>query len=315
MKTSLLLTAFFIASSLAPYYSFAGKNTVLCDTVGPTAVCINGISATLIGNFPLEIWAADIDAASFGCPPLTFQLNRITDINGDGQVDSGDYLTTPPNQDSIHINPPPYSTTTIPVQLWVIDSIGRFDFCVSRIEVYCSFCGIADWPTVVVSIRTETGKPVENVTVEVISSVHYAVALTNAFGSVFFQFYNHVKNIKFKPEKLDNLLDNIDEKDFEAIADHILGRKKITSPYKLIAADINNSKSITVADLIELRKVFLGLKSNFSNNNSWRFVPKNHTFPIPFTLQDGFPEFIILPEITMVVHYFEFIGIKIGDVI
>src|SRR5690606_12378413 len=266
MKTSLLLAAFFIASSLAPYYSFAGKNTVLCDTVGPTAVCINGLSANLIGNFPLEVWAADLDAASFGCPPLTFQLNRITDKNGDGKVDSQDYLTTPPNQDSIHINPPPGSTTTIFVQLWVIDSIGRFDFCVSRIEVNCSFCGVIDdRPVTRISIKTETGKPVENVTVEAISSVHYNVALTNASGNAFFQFHNYVKNIKFEPEKLENLLEHIDEKDFEAIADHILGRKKITSPYKLIAADVNNSKSITIADLIELRKVLLGLKSNFSN--------------------------------------------------
>jgi protein associated with RNAse G/E len=68
---------------------------------------------------------------------------------------------------------------------------------------------------------------------------------------------------------------------------HILGLSKLDSPYKVIAADINNSESITASDLVELRKLILGLYAELPNNGSWRFVDAAQEFfdnqhPFPF---------------------------------
>ena len=77
---------------------------------------------------------------------------------------------------------------------------------------------------------------------------------------------------------------------------HILGIQPLLSPYKILAADVNNSKSITVADLSVLRKVLLGITTTFDNNTSWRFVPENYVLRISTNL-------IILMNISILIHY------------
>jgi len=59
---------------------------------------------------------------------------------------------------------------------------------------------------------------------------------------------------------------------------HILGLAELDSPYKLIAADINNSESITGSDLLALRKMVLGINTEFPNNHSWRAIDAAHEF-------------------------------------
>ncbi|MEZ4931413.1 MAG: hypothetical protein R2788_04680 [Saprospiraceae bacterium] len=64
---------------------------------------------------------------------------------------------------------------------------------------------------------------------------------------------------------------------------HILSIQPMDDPYKLIAADINNSGSITTFDIVQLRKLILGVYQNFPDNNSWRFVRAGYVFPNPAT--------------------------------
>ena len=41
------------------------------------------------------------------------------------------------------------------------------------------------------------------------------------------------------------------------ITQHILGVKSLGSPYQILAADVNRSRSVTTLDLIQLRKIAL----------------------------------------------------------
>ena len=66
--------------------------------------------------------------------------------------------------------------------------------------------------------------------------------------------------------------------DLVLISKHILGINTFDSPYKHIAADVNQSGSITAFDLVQLRQLILNITTEFSNNDSWRFVDANHTF-------------------------------------
>lgn len=50
----------------------------------------------------------------------------------------------------------------------------------------------------------------------------------------------------------------------------------LNSPYKMIAADANNSRSITTFDIVTLRKLILGIDTVFTNTDSWRFVPADY---------------------------------------
>jgi hypothetical protein len=65
---------------------------------------------------------------------------------------------------------------------------------------------------------------------------------------------------------------NVDVYDLIRISRHILGIDELPKPYYWIAADANNSGTITTLDLIHIQRVILG--GSFSQVPSWRFVPK-----------------------------------------
>jgi hypothetical protein len=96
---------------------------------------------------------------------------------------------------------------------------------------------------------------------------------------------------------------------------HILALNPLNSPYKLIAADVNNSGSITTLDMIILRQAILLQRDDFgSNNTSWRFVPAEYNFP-----QANNPWATAFPEVLNINDFAgsaneDFVAIKVGDV-
>ena len=76
---------------------------------------------------------------------------------------------------------------------------------------------------------------------------------------------------------------------------HILGLTLFDSPYKMIAADINRSGSITTFDMVLLRRLILQYTEEFPTNTSWRFVDADFEFTDPSNpFLDDFPEFITI---------------------
>jgi hypothetical protein len=79
--------------------------------------------------------------------------------------------------------------------------------------------------------------------------------------------------------------------DILLIGRHILGGTPLDTQSKLIAADVNSSNSITTFDVVELRKLIIGLQTQFTQSKSWQFIDYS---PLPGN--------------------FDFLGIKTGDV-
>jgi hypothetical protein len=87
------------------------------------------------------------------------------------------------------------------------------------------------------------------------------------------------------------------------------------SPYKMIAADANKSNSITTFDIVEIRKLILGIYNELPNNTSWRFVEKAHLFANPSNPFMGvIPENISVAQVSANMVDENFVGVKIGDV-
>lgn len=61
--------------------------------------------------------------------------------------------------------------------------------------------------------------------------------------------------------------------DIIGIRKHILGLADLDKPYAWIAADLNNSGTISTYDYLKLTKVILGINEDFSDVPSWRFLP------------------------------------------
>lgn len=95
---------------------------------------------------------------------------------------------------------------------------------------------------------------------------------------------------------------------------HILGLRLLDSPYKLIAADVNNSSNITTLDLLEMRSVLLGESDRFQNNTSWRFVDRKYVFPdAQDPWSEPFPESTEIEKLVTCINGMDFAAIKIGD--
>ena len=115
------------------------------------------------------------------------------------------------------------------------------------------------------------------------------------------------------PEKNVNPLNGVSTFDLVLISKHILGIQSFDSPYKYIAADINNSGSITAFDMVQLRQLILNITTEFPNNTSWRFVDAAHQFGTA-PLADNFNEFISINDLAADMINIDFVGVKVGDV-
>lgn len=163
-------------------------------------------------------------------------------------------------------------------------------------------------------IKTEDNRPIEAVSV-LLSGEEAASTYTIGDGSYGFGELREGHDYTVVPLLDTDHFNGVSTIDLVLITKHILRTQQLDSPYKLIAADVNNSKTISTLDLIQIRKLILGIDSKFSNNTSWRFVRADFVFPVPanpwFT---EFPEVLSINNLDGSLTNADFIGIKIGDV-
>jgi len=120
-------------------------------------------------------------------------------------------------------------------------------------------------------------------------------------------------NYAIEPQRNDEVRNGISTFDLILMGQHLLNVELLDSPYKLIAADVNNSGSITSLDLIALRRLILHLDDEFPSNTSWRFVEADYVFGQPTNpFASTFPEMISINGLNGN-QQADFIGIKIGD--
>ena len=100
--------------------------------------------------------------------------------------------------------------------------------------------------------------------------------------------------------------------DLLMIQKHILNLKKFSSPYQMIAADINGTGTITALDVAMLRKLILGVLEEYPNKKSWAFMDADQELSIdnPYEYETQINiESLIGDQENM-----DFKAVKIGDV-
>ena len=273
------------------------------DAKKPTPVCIFGISTTVMpSSGAVTIWASDFESGSSydNCTSyddLHFSFSQdINDIYLD--ITCADIANDP----------------LFPVTLYVTDGAGNFDFCSTFVNVQDPN-GACAGPT-----ATPITGTIENENQEVIEEV--IVTLSNAGGSMgavvtgsngtyTFNNGNTGASYDVTPGKDINYLNGVTTYDLVLISKHILGTEVLDSPYKMIAADANNTQSITTLDIVKLRALILHIDDELANNTSWRFVDANHVFG---TNVFDFPEYVSPTVNGSVFNPANFMAVKVGDV-
>ncbi len=116
------------------------------------------------------------------------------------------------------------------------------------------------------------------------------------------------------PSKDNDYKNGVSTLDLVLIQRHILNLTNLDSPYKIIAADINNDEKISASDLVQLRKLILGLTASFDNNTSWRFIDKQYNFIDELNpLGEAFPESYVIDQFNTDMQV-DFVAVKVGDV-
>jgi hypothetical protein len=84
-------------------------------------------------------------------------------------------------------------------------------------------------------------------------------------------------------------LNGVSVGDLMKINCHILGLQPLPSQFGWFAADANRSGSITTFDIVELRKLVLGIYQKLPNPPVWYFLPEYYEFPDPINPFGGMP--------------------------
>jgi hypothetical protein len=296
----------------------------------PTPYCLNGLATTLMpvdtnsNGTPdigmVSVWATDFDNGSAHvCPGYTVAASfaPITaKADGTPNVVNGRTYTCDSIKTGIKRDVRIYFAAVDPKGKVILDDLNKVvqDYCSTFITVQDNFnvCKTAGRIVVNGSVMTENEIPVKDVSVSLEGSEK--TMMTGNNGAYSFADVTAGGSYLVKPFKNDDHLNGISTLDLVMIQRHILGIEKLSSPYKLIAADVNKDKNISAADLTELRKLILGINDKFTNNNSWRFVDKAHKFTdINSAQAEIFPELYSLNNAKSNMKI-DFMSIKVGDV-
>ena len=163
-------------------------------------------------------------------------------------------------------------------------------------------------------IFTELNEEVGQVTLD-INNIFIDPTNTQNDGSYQFPAIFTGTNVEITPFKAINPRNGVSTFDLVLMQKHILGIQPFDSPYKLIAADVNESGGISVSDLLDMQKIILQIYTEFPNTTSWRFVDAFYTFSDPQNpLVEDFPTSISVNNINQNITAANFVGIKMGDV-
>ncbi len=291
-------------------YTFTGT-----DRKAPTPYCRTGIITVIMPTSgQVTVWASDLNLnSSDNCTPqralsYSFSTNR----NNTSQTYSCAQI---PNGVS----------ATFDVRIYVTDEVGNQDYCETKIIIQdglgnaCpdNLGGGGNTSTALVagSINTGTNKSLEEAMVSINGSMSSLPKyhITQSDGKFAFPEIPLSENYFIKAEKNDDILNGVTTQDIVAIQKHILGVKTFSDPLKIVAADVNDSKSITSRDIADIRKVILGINSDFPAKKSWRFLNAAKTFADP-TNPWPLEESVFIQQLNGDAMNNNLLAVKLGDV-
>src|SRR5690606_9547058 len=218
-------------------------------------------------------------------------------------------------EDFVTLVPATYTFEFLPYCLaGTMDTVTAWDMDHIRVFASCASPSILD-PTISGLVVDVQGNPLEGATIlRAQTSDFTSVQSTQSDETGAFAFPNVVSGADhyLRGHNVTGWLDGVNTLDLVAIQRHLLGQRLFESPYQYIAADANNSRSVSAIDLVELRKLILGKYDVLPNNTSWRYglAAAPPTLESPWDMK----EVLALTHLTEAFTSADFVGVKVGDV-
>ena len=310
------------------YWSFKDKcgNVATCsqeftilNCKAPTAYCLNGLATDLMpvdtdgdgqaDNGMIEIWANDFDNGSHHVCGYDVVLSFSSDITNTAMT----FTCSNVGNNSVSVYVTAVDASGAPLTL--PDGTLLQSFCNTFIDIQdnmmvCPIGGLSS--RISGNVATEDDKDLEGTEIHLGDGVN--IEMTNDDGMYAFQDMPNGGVYDIDPVNDLDHMNGVSTLDLVLIQKHILSIDNLDSPYKMIAADINMDDNISAIDLIELRKLILGIYLEYPNNESWRFIDESYTFvDASDPLEEAFPETYAIPNLNSDMDI-NFVAVKVGDV-
>jgi hypothetical protein len=281
------------------------------DCKPPTPYCLHGITTVVMPSVGcITVWAVDFDAGSFD--NCTAQEDLRFSFSEDSTETARTWCC-----DSLFSG----NILTRNVRIYVWDEFGNRDYCETYIVIRDNDEVCVDSVSYPIVISGELINRADNgglsnarvMAKDANVGLHMSETMSGNNGSFMLEKLPMYMNYAVVPEKNDDLLNGVSVADIIRIQRHILGIAEFDNPYDLLAADVNRTSTVSVRDLIDIRKAILGLSNEFPNNKSWRFLPEGYTFPDPANPWNATGE-IVLNKVDKDQWSKDFMAIKVGDV-
>ena len=281
----------------------------VADTKAPTPICIQTLSSAVMDEGKsMTIWASDFIAspAVDPCSPtIEYSFSELTPDDKFKTITCEDI----PNGIS----------EIFEFNIYAHDESGNVGNCIARIQIddTADACEDVQSGNAVVAgrVTNENGDDIESALVGIQSAQNNKDEweMTGVTGDYAFNNVETLYDYVLTSEKDDDYLNGVSTLDLVLIQKHVLGLESLPTAFRVIAADVNNDAKVSAIDLVELRKLILGVYTELPNNHSWRFVDANQTFqdvvnPWPFV------ESLTIRTLDHDMNDMDFIGVKIGDV-
>ena len=288
------------------------------DTLPPTVQCTNGL---IIGPAPsglVALWASDI---------LQYTQDNVTPINqiqiavrkkGSGTgfpVDSAGNPVTNIIYDCSELG-------NQVAELWARDLAGNAAKCEATLLVQDNQgnCAIGDYWLTICAKAMCSGLPVPNPTFRLYRAATPTTpileisflgddngcsekALATPFPGTF--------ELSAKKGE-DPLSQNITTTDLVLLSKHINGEMPFTETWQWVAADADRNGKVEPADVVECRKIVLGLPHDIE---PWRLFPETHVFPPGNPLSQYIPDSfgITAENLKWQMGPYNFLGVRVCD--
>ena len=295
----------------------ANRSFTFVDAKAPAIWVLNGIATEIMpANGLIDIWANDFIQAVTDCDEnVTTGIWHVS--KGDAPADCSAVAAL---GQSVEFDCD-YVGTQL-VRIYASDSQGNCDYVETYIIIQDNgaACGndsggpIPKESQVAGKVINTSGDLIESVSVAVNGTMSDAMT-TSASGTYAFTLDNG-GDYTITPEKDINPLNGVSTFDLVLISKHILGVDPFDTPYKYIAADVNNNGTVTAFDIVLLRQLILNITSEFTNNPSWRFVDASYNFgsDVATTLAQNFPEIMNINNLEGDKLDNDFVAVKVGDI-
>ena len=272
---------------------------LISDCGNPSPVCPNAINIELAADATVTLEASQINMSS------------TTDACADNSALIASF-STDINNTSLTFSCADVGPANV-LTVYVTDPEGNQGTCTTTIEVQDNMNICPSNLMIAGAVATEEGVMVEQVMIEV-EGLEMTETSTDEAGHYEYENGAFGQDYSLTPQSADDWANGITTWDIIPIRRHVLNTELLNSPYQLIAADVNNSGTITTADVIILRSFILQLITEFPNNTSWRYIDADYAFPEATNpWLETFPEELSLPSLSDDAMQNNFIAVKIGD--